>query len=305
MPKGKKVSIDERRDWLRRFEIGQTIEQISKAAGRDTRTVKRFLVQARKEADLHIARQSLLMKALDKHNDAMLSVVRNIIQALEVPGAQLELRRDERDQWLDVPLTVSKGVQTPNGTKVILHGEDSVIWRLLAEHLGTDSPMDRIFNWKRAKGAYLDTSKAFKISILDTMKMRTELGVIEEPRDKPTKPILFTATEDILFPVFIHRMMVIRDGTDPEHNVQRNSEGYLSLHGTGTHLAWLSQEGSPTEDHIKQALHDLEQSREFEQWKESYLNLIQIANKLRDEFEEIELLGYIAGRCRVCERLER
>ena len=66
----------------------------------------------------------------------MLKVVRNIIQALEVPGAQVELRRGERDQWLDVPLTASKGVQTPNGTKVVLHDEDSVIWRLLAEHLG-------------------------------------------------------------------------------------------------------------------------------------------------------------------------
>ncbi len=99
--------------------------------------------------------------------------------------------------------------------------------------------------------------------------------------------------------------MGVPDGTDPEHNLKLDKEEYISLHGMGTHLAWVSQMGSPTVDTMKEALVQLGQSQEFRHLKSSYINTRQITKKLRDEFEEINLLGYIAGRCRVCERLEK
>ena len=305
MGKRSKVSVNEMREWLYKYELGMPIEKIASDAKRDTRTVLKYLAQARKEADLRATRQNLLTQVLTKHNDGMLKVVTNIIQALEVPGAQVEMRQDDQGTWLDIPLTAAKGIHTPEGIRIELHDEDSVTWPLLAEHLGVDSPLERISAWKKSKAEYLDTMKAFKLSIAGTMSTTTGLDVIKETYEKPVKPVLFTAVGDILFPIFVNRAMDVPDGTDPEHNLKLDKEGYISLHGMGTHLAWVSQKGSPTVDTMKEALSELGRSEEFRYLKSSYLDAQQITKRLRDEFEEINLLGYIAGRCRVCQRLEK
>lgn len=305
MPKKEKVSVAEMREWLQRYELGDPIEKIAKDSKRDTRTVKKYLSQARKEADLRAARQNLLTQVLTKHNNDLLKVVVNIIQALEVPGAQVEMRQDDQGNWQDIPLTAAKGIHTPEGIGIKLHDEDSVSWSLLAEHLGVESPLDRISPWKKVMGKCLDTMKAFKLHILETMQFKTGLDVIKETGGKPGKPVLFTAVGDILFPVFVNRAMGVPDGTDPEHNLKLDKEGYISLHGMGTHLAWETQKGSPTVDTMQETLIELGQSQEFRHLKSSHLNARQITKKLRDEFEEINLLGYIAGRCRICERLEK
>ena len=305
MGKRSKVSTSEMRDWLRRYELGDPVEKIAKEAKRDTRTVLKYLAQARKGADLRAARQNLLTKALTKHNDEMLKVVTNIIQALEIPNAQVEIRQDEQGNWQDIQLTAARGIPTTEGFLVKLHDEDSVSWRLLAEHLGADSPLERISVWKKSMADYLDTMKAFKLKISETMSAKTGLDVVKETYEKPVKPVLFQAVRDTLFQIFVRRVMNVPDGTDPELTLRIDRDGYVSIQGRGTHLGWLSQEGSPLLDKMIEALNELGQSQEFRQLNFSYQGVQQITRKFRDEFEEINLLGYIAGRCHVCERLEK
>ena len=305
MGKRSKVSVSEMREWLYKYELGMPVEKIAKDATRDTRTVLKYLAQARKEADLRAARQNLLTQALTKHNDNMLKVVTNVLQALEVPGAQVEMRQDDQDNWLEIPLTATKGIPTTKGFLIELHDEDSVSWGLLAEHLGVDSPLERILAWKKPMADYLNVMKAFKLKISETMSTKTGLDVVKETYEKPVKPVLFQAVKDTLFPIFVNRAMNIPDGTDPEHNLKIDQAGYVSILGTGTHFGWLSQEGGKFLDKMLEALNELGQSNEFRQLKSSYHGVQQITRKFRDEFEEISMLGYIAGRCRVCERLEK
>lgn len=152
---------------------------------------------------------------------------------------------------------------------------------------------------------YLDTMKAFKLKISETTSTKTGLDVAKETHEKPAKPVLFQAVKETLFPIFVNRAMNVPDGTDPEHNLKIDQAGYVSILGAGTHLGWLSQEGSKFLDKMIEALYELGQSQEFRQLKSSYPSVLQITRKFRDEFEEINLLGYIAGRCRICERLEK
>ena len=300
MGKRSKVSIDEMRGWLRRYELGDPVEKIAKEAGRDVRTVLKYLAQARKEADLRAARQNLLTEALSKHNKQMLIVVNNIIQALEVPNSQVEIRQDEQGNWQDIPLTVSKGVQMPEGIKIEFHDEDSVNWRLLAEHLGADSPLVQIPAWKKVVGEYLDTMKSIKLEIAECLKTRTGLDIVKYTYEKSSTPVLYQPIVDYLFPIFINRATGVPDGTDPEYNLKIDRDGYLN-----GQLGWLSPDGTPVLDKIVQAIGEIEKSQEFRQLRTSYLSVRQITRKLRNEFEEISLLGFIAGRCRICERLEK
>lgn len=300
MPKKEKVSVVEMREWLRRHELGDTIQKIAKDAKRDTRTVIKYLGQARKKTDLHTARQNLLTQVLTRHNNELLKVVTNIIQALEVPGSHVEMRQDDMGNWQDIPLTASKGIHTPEGIRIELHDEDSVSWGLLAEHLGADSPSVRIPAWKKSMAEYLDTMKALKLKIAERLKTETGLDIVKFTYEKPAAPVLFQPMVDYLFPIFVNRATNVPDGTDPEHNLKIDGDGYLN-----GQLGWLSQDGTPLLTKIVQALNEIEKSQEFRQLRSSYPGARQVTRKFRDEFEEISLLGYIAGRCRVCERLEK
>ncbi len=75
--------------------------------------------------------------------------------------------------------------------------------------------------------------------------------------------------------------------------------------GTGTHQGWLSTEGGKLLDKMVEALYELGQSQELLELESNYPSINRVANELRDEFEDLTLLGYVAGRCSVCEKLER
>lgn len=303
MPKNAKIPTIVRREWLLKYELGAPIIQIAREAGRDVRTIKKYIELAQKEADLRASRQNLLTKALDTHNDKMLRVVENIVQALEVPDSKVELRRSEKDEWLDIPLNASTGKQTPEGLRIVLHDEDSVIWELLGEHLGTGSPLGHLPMWKMAMVEYLEVLRHFILQIEDTLVIRTGLEIIKEKRDLPGKPTLFTALPEMVFPIFVNRITGARDETNPEHNLKRDKDGYISLHGSGTHLAWDNDENSPIITHIEKVLVEIGQSQEIKNLMSQYTETRQITKKIRDDFEEIKMIEYVAGTCRVCDRL--
>jgi hypothetical protein len=230
----------------------------------------------------------------------MLHIVDNIIQALEVPNAQVEIRQDEQGNWQDIPLTASKGIQTSEGIKIEFHDEDSVNWGLLAEHLGLDSPLTQLPSWKKTVGEYLDTMKSLKKKIAECLNSETGLDIVKFTYEKPPVPILFQPMVDYLFPIFVNRATGVPDGSDPEHNLKIDKDGYLN-----GNFGWLSQDGTPLLNTIVQAISEIEKSQEFLQLKSRYPIIQRITKRFRDEFEEISLLRYIAGRCRVCERLEK
>lgn len=302
-----KVSLKQMKEFLYKYEAGMPKADIAKDASRDVRTIDKYLAQARKEADLRAARREILTGVLTKHNDALLGVVNNVIEALQVPSAHLEMRQDDVRKWLEIQLPKAKAYHESERFKVFLQDEypKSKRWTLLFEHLGSESLLPKLFDWKKTMASHLDLRKALKLQLLEEVRSKTGLSVEKETNGTPTNPILYWALADVLFPVYVNRAFGVPDGTDPEHKLKIDNLGYLSLLGTGTHLGWLSPKGGDLRDKTIEALKDLVQSREFKQLKPSYPIVQRTTDELRDEFEEIVLLGFVAGRCSVCERLER
>jgi len=305
MAKRAKVSVSEMRDWLYHYELGKSKEAIAKDAGRDVRTIDKYLAQARKEADLRAARRELLTRALTTHNNELLAVVKNIMGALQIPNAQLELRQDDEGNWFEVPLPTAKAYHASDGTRIVLQDENTKRWKLLSEHLGSETLLLQLSNWKKEMASHLDFRKALKAKLPELMQSKTGLSVVKGTYDKPIAPVLYQAVGEILVTVYVNRAFDVPDGTDPEHNLRIDSEGYVSLLGTGTHLGWLSTEGKELLDKMIEALKELGQSREFRGLKSNYPSIQRVTNELREEFEDITLLGFVAGRCSVCEKLER
>lgn len=303
--KRKKVSVTEMREWLYQYELGKSKKAIADDAGRDERTIDKYLVQARKEADLRAARKELLTRVLVTHNSELLAVVKNITEALQIPNAQLELRLGDNGNWFKIPLPAAKAYHESDGTRIILQDENSKRWKILSEHLGSETLLPQLSNWKKAMASHLDFRKALKAKLLELMQSKTGLSVVKGTYDKPKAPVLYQTVGEILVPVYVNRAFDVPDGTDPERNLRIDSEGYVSLLGTGTHLGWLSTEGKELLDKMIEALKELGQSQEFRGLKSNYPSIQRVTNELREEFEDLTLLGFIAGRCSVCEKLER
>lgn len=227
------------------------------------------------------------------------------MKRLCLPNAQLELRQDDEGNWFEVPLPTAKAYHASDGTRIVLQDENSKRWKLLSEHLGSETLLLQLANWKKAMASHLDFRKALKVKLLELVQSKTGLSVVKGSYDRPIAPVLYQAVGEILVTVYVNRAFDVPDGTDPEHNLKLDSEGYVSLLGTGTHLGWLPIKGKELLDKMIEALKELGQSKEFRRLKSNYPIIKRVTNELREEFEDITLLGFVAGRCSVCEKLER
>ncbi len=75
----KKISIQEKRDWLVEYENGKPIKDIAGDAKRDTRTINGALDDARRDRDARFARAELMKDALYKHQDLLRDGLKTII----------------------------------------------------------------------------------------------------------------------------------------------------------------------------------------------------------------------------------
>ena len=85
MPKGSKIAIGARRNWLDRSEGGKPIPEIAKEAGRDVRTVREHIERAHLERDFDVAQRDQLREALRDHQRDMLTLLQNLKDSVYVP----------------------------------------------------------------------------------------------------------------------------------------------------------------------------------------------------------------------------
>ncbi len=84
------VSSYDRRLWLEELERGKGITEISRAAGRDIRVVKRHIEMAREEGLIARTRQDFLLGRLERHQGDLLAEVRRMRQLItQYPPPQL------------------------------------------------------------------------------------------------------------------------------------------------------------------------------------------------------------------------
>ena len=74
----KKISIIDKREWLRLDEEGKSEAWIAKEKKRNIRTIKKGIEDARRERDAQLARSELLRGALRNHQDHMLALINEL-----------------------------------------------------------------------------------------------------------------------------------------------------------------------------------------------------------------------------------
>lgn len=95
MPKGPKVPVALRRQWLEAHEHGQRIDEIARSAHHTDRTVKDHIERARQEREQQQVRAGLLREGYQRHFDDLLGAAQRLRQQVNPPTVLGEPTPDE------------------------------------------------------------------------------------------------------------------------------------------------------------------------------------------------------------------
>ena len=124
----KKIPDRDKREWLRRYDEGDSEAKIARDFNRSVKTVKGGIKGARTERDAQIARLELLKEALRKHQDRLMTIVKEIISSAQPPQIAERLKLPVSLPGAEVTYESDKGLV------LVLDSEDKLEWKLHSCH---------------------------------------------------------------------------------------------------------------------------------------------------------------------------
>ena len=302
----RKISIIEKGEWLKEYESGKSELDIASSKKRDTRTVKKALDDARRDRDARYARSELMKEALRSHQDALKRELTGLIKGLE----------SHRDDF--APLSWNRGVKSiftwdgrvedlgySPGISVCKHNGNvraaSTAVDLLRQHLKDDKIRKTLVQWEKAYIAHIAARVSLQRKVIAMLRKKTGYEVFDRPPETP--PYLFSYTAgSILYKDIIGLALDLRTRSDLEKGTVIDSrDGTVIYHNSI--LAKAPGNERSCRDRILEAYRELIKSNEYKQVESSYKELDKLATKAKTVVEDIVLLGYIPGQCRICRRL--
>lgn len=298
----KTIPLVEIRKWLEQYEKGKSEAKIAKDAKRDAKTVKRGIERARRERGAATARAELLKEALQKHQNQLLGVVDNVLSALVVPGPDLSLNR-QRDGSLS-PIKLSGATisyDREKGLVLELRDENTTQWKLLKEHLKRDRLWGMVDRWKEAMIAHTHARIELKLKVEQLLKSITGYKLVDTPT---TPPFLYSNyTVNLLYRTVINRALQAVDDVNLEEDITADTSTGEVRYRNSLTLAKAPGEEEHCRKNIISTFIKVQKSGKIDKVANTYNSLNEATVKARRAVEEISLLGFVPGYCRVCRRL--
>ena len=298
----KKIFPNERRQWLERYDAGESEAAIAKAVHRDVRTVKKCIAQARQERDIRGARVELLKNALKQHQDRLLNTLKEVETALVMPARNLwgAWTKDVVASPIGF-MGSSATYEAGKGWIVVLTAESKPEWGLVQEHLKGDPLWTRINAWEKAFAAHVTARVDLEHKCTDLLVEKTGYRLVDQPANPPF--LLSYTSLDLTYKAVINRVLGVKQGTDFEDMVVTDKERGEVKYGTGTTLAEAPGEEERCKANILEAFKELTESTEAANVKQTQKELEEAITRAKRAVEDILLLELVPGECRVCGRL--
>jgi hypothetical protein len=303
----KKIPITEKREWLRRYEEGETAVQIKKnlleGSKYDLKTINSGIEWARLERTAASAQDELVKDRLKDHHDQLLGVVHNILSALVIPERYLPLGKNIKGKKVvSLPIELPESRVTYDSEKglvLTLKDEDSSLWELLREHMKHDRLWKILDTWKSAVTSHFQARTMLALAVEEIFK--TKIGYdIDDDADSP--PVLYRYTVDRL----IQQVIYIALGG----SLSKKLEDLFIVDTRDGIVRWVDDTlakcpGAEEECKTKviKVVGDALNSNEAKTVADTYEKIDQPMAKAYRILEEIKLLGMVPGKCRVCRRL--
>ena len=293
----KKLPISEKREWLKLYESGKSEISIAKTTHHDARTVKKALDDARRERDARLARADLLKEALRRHQGDLENELRQTSEGLATPDVGLApLSWYEVGAWAQAP-TPSGAGQSPEPTTQ--HG--TTLEGLVREHLSGDRAAKKIKQWQGAFDSHVVDRASLQRLTVSLLRSKTGLALVGTGHATP--PFLYAHTAG---PAVYESAISIKLDRQPRpdlaHEMQADDETHAVKYRHDI-LAEGVSDPRKCRQSILDAHAELLVSAELAHVVASYRNLEQISPTAIQSIEEILLLGFVPGQCRICRRI--
>ncbi len=300
----KKYKPEQKRQWLQYREQGKSDKWIANYFKCDVRTVVKGIDEAIREREAGAARIQLMKDKIGEHQTALVVVLDGIVSMLELPSYNSEIRKEPNGRVVPIPL--SGALVKPdaeNELALVVHEEDSLKWELLKEHLKGDKLWKMINKWK---GPFLEHIKA-RVALLDTaqrlLEAETGLKLIKRANEVPEKGGLFPVAIKVFYELAICQALGVKNETNLEERLIGTPDGYVRNGPGGSEYAYAPGFQDECKEKILVALNKLHDSQEKKQVISSHIEAGKITEETKRVAEEISLMRWLPGRCRVCKRM--
>jgi hypothetical protein len=303
----KKFSIVVMREWLRRYEEGEPEVSIATKAHCDVRTMKKGLEVARREREVASARTELLKESLWGHQKDLMHVVDGLRSTFVMPAPDLMIGKDKYGAPLPIALPGARAhwlLRT--GFAVDVSGEDTTLWKLLRQHLEGDPVWGHLDSWKSLMSAHLGDRVALRDKTAWLLAERTGFQVIEDGGATPEKDFIYGVAVDFWYHVYLQWALVSKDEAFLKKHIEGirvTPTGYVERGQGSPVIAYAPGSQEECSEAIIKALEELQESSEIENVKASFKVIEPPMSKARVALEDISLLRFVPGRCRVCRLL--
>jgi hypothetical protein len=300
----KKIPMREKRVWLIDFDEGKPAAEIAREKKRALKVIKRGIEEARAERDGASARAEIVKEALIKHQQQLMGIVDRLFGATEIPPADLELRYEKNGALAPTPLTYSKIFHTPEkGLTVELPDENTALWELLKEHLTRDRIWSTIQNWKEALISHIMARIKLESAIKMLIVRETDCRVsAAKPEDREAN-VVYDLTVKLFYTVQIRNALGMTDMTNLQERMVASDDGYIRQGEGGSKLAYRFGKQSECREALITALNKIPDLSEMKRVIATEIELKNVSNKLKRPLEDIQLMGLVPGRCRICSRV--
>jgi len=300
----KKYTPEQKRKWLHYREQGKTDQWIAHNLKIDVRTIVKGIDEIIREREAGAARIELMKDKIGEHQTALVVVLDGIVSMLELPPYNLEIRKERDGRIAPIPLLGALvKPDEENELFLVIHEEDSLKWELLKEHLKGDKLWRMINRWR---GPFLEHIKA-RVALLDAaqrlLEEETGLKLITSVNEIPDKEGISPRAVKVFYELAICQALGVRNETNLEERLIGTPDGYVRNGPGGTDYAYAPGFQDECREKILKALDKTHNSPEKQQVISSYIEAGKITEETKRVAEEISLMRWLPGRCRVCKRM--
>lgn len=300
----KQIPMSVKREWLKEHDEGKPAAEIAREKRRALKVIKRGIEEARAERDGAAARAEIVKEALIKHQQQLLGIVDRLFKAAEIPPADLELRREKSGALTPIQLPYSRIISTPEkGLTVELPDENTALWGLLREHLARARVWSAIRNWREALISHIRARTELELAIKMLIESETGCRVsAASPGDKKPDAV-YDFTVNLFYTVRIRKALGILDETNPQNRIVAGDDGYVRHGEGGSELAYCPGKQNECREALITAFNKIPDLPAIEKVISTEIELKNVSNKLKRPLEDIQLMGLVPGRCRICSRI--
>jgi hypothetical protein len=295
----KKISPNDMRSWLDRYDSGESEIAIARAEKKDTRTVKKWLAKARREREARGVRVELVKYALKQHQDRLLKFIKEVESALVMPFKGPWRGYDQKTLPSELGFVGTTLIYTKEDSwRVHLAVEDKPEWELVKEHLKGDSMWTSLNAWKKSFESYVEAGVNLEAKCAGVLRTNN----LQEPYFLDNR-ITFV----FIYQAVLYKALGNEPGKEFEEIIQIDKDkGELTAGlkwGSKPVLAKVPGQEESCKADFLDALEDLIESEETRKVRLTYRELEDAIKKARRDINDILLLEMVQGECRACRRL--